>query len=337
MRRGWFVFEVLVVLLAVGSQLELASVGGELVPDTHAAVDPTTQLPEKVRTDHLPNCVRVHAKVFSGGQPDGEAGYRELQAIGIKTVISVDGAVPDVETAAKYGLRYVHLPHGYDGISAARAKELAKGVRDLEGPIYLHCHHGKHRSPAAASVACVTAGFMQSADAQEVLELAGTSLNYRGLYQSVKIAVPVDASELDRLVVDFRAKVDVPPIAEAMVGLERIHDHINAIATAGWRAPDDHPDLDPAYEALLLREQFTELLRIDYVQQQSAEFRNLLQDSELAAEEMERGLRHNSQGLSREERPTELLAGLMHRISRNCQQCHEKFRDIPLSEKPVRH
>ena len=30
-----------------------------------------------------------------------------------------------------------------------RLKELAQAVASCEGPIYLHCHHGKHRSAAA--------------------------------------------------------------------------------------------------------------------------------------------------------------------------------------------
>ncbi len=35
-------------------------------------------------------------------------------------------------------------------------RKTAKAVRDLPGKIYIHCHHGKHRSAAAAATACVT-------------------------------------------------------------------------------------------------------------------------------------------------------------------------------------
>ena len=108
---------------------------------------------KKLPARHLPNALQVHLQVISGGQPEGEAGFAELKGLGIKTIISVDGAKPDLELAKKFGLRYVHLPHGYDGIPEERVEELAKAVRDLPGPIYIHCHHGKHRSPAAASAA----------------------------------------------------------------------------------------------------------------------------------------------------------------------------------------
>ncbi len=84
------------------------------------------------------------------------------QAMGIKTVISVDGAKPNVELANRFGLRYVHNATWLRWISETRGLELAKAVRDLPGPIYIHCHHGKHRSPAAAAVACLGAGLIQA-------------------------------------------------------------------------------------------------------------------------------------------------------------------------------
>jgi hypothetical protein len=70
----------------------------------------------QLASQHLPNLVRVHEKVISGGLPEGDAAFQELAALGVKTIISVDGMTPDVGMAAKHGLRYVHLPHGYDGM-----------------------------------------------------------------------------------------------------------------------------------------------------------------------------------------------------------------------------
>src|SRR5436305_114465 len=99
----------------------------------------------------LPHAFRVSDRLFSGGNPDGEAGFAALRALGVQTVISVDGARPDWETAGRHGLRYVHLPVGYDGIPRGRVLALAKAARDLPGPVYVHCHHGKHRGPAAVA------------------------------------------------------------------------------------------------------------------------------------------------------------------------------------------
>lgn len=285
--------------------------------------------PVRMTAKHLPNPVQIHSRVISGGLPQGEAAFQELSELGVKTIISVDGAKPDVTTARKFGLRYIHLPHGYNGIPEKRVKELAKAVRDLEGTIYIHCHHGKHRSPAAASVACVTAGLLPASAALLALELAGTSHNYRGLYRSAEQARRITARELDELEVGFREVVDVPPMAEAMVVLEHTHDHLKLIQQAGWETPAEHPDLDPAHEALLLREHFTELLRTDEVKQQTRDFRKLLERSEADARQLHAELRQWQQRSDRATPPS-ILSRFEGRIAENCRDCHQAFRDTPL-------
>ena len=285
----------------------------------------SASVPQNIAAAHLPNALRIHDKVISGGQPDGDAGFRELKELGVKTIISVDGAKPDVAAAKKYGLRYVHLPHGYDGIPQQRARELAKAVRNLEGPIYIHCHHGKHRSPAAAAVACVSAGLIDHSAALGVLKAAGTSANYRGLYQSAEAARRLDDALLDALNVEFPETAQLPPLAEAMVELEHTHDHLKAIAAAGWKSVPASPDLDPSHEALLLKEHFTELLRTDDVQRQSENFRQLLADSEVATGQLESALRGGAKISD--------AAIALERVTQNCSACHRQFRDVPLREK----
>src|SRR5262249_6090042 len=175
-------------------------------------------------------------KVISGGLPEGELAFRELANLGVRTIISVDGAKPDVALAEKFGMRYVHLPHGYDGVPDERVKQLAKALRDLPGPIYVHCHHGKHRSPTAAAVACVAAGLIDSANAESILKAAGTSENYRGLYEAAREARRLDSKLLDGLQADFPRVAEIPPLAQAMVTIEHVYDHLQEIAAAGWKA-----------------------------------------------------------------------------------------------------
>jgi hypothetical protein len=298
-------------------------------PASEAAVD---FAPLKLEASHLPNPWQIHPKVISGGLPEGEPAFEELARLGVKTVISVDGAKPDVERARRYGLRYVHLPHGYDGVPDQRMKDLAKAVRDLPGPIYIHCHHGRHRSPTAAAVACVGAGLLNPTAAEAILVAAGTSDSYKGLYQSAREVKRFESKLLDALKPDFPESADLPPLAEAMVALEHTHDHLKQVAAAGWRSPPDHPDIDPAHESLLLREHFTEMLRTNTVQKEPAEFQALLRAGETAAQELETALRAwKAAGMS--ESPPAAAATAFDRVSANCKSCHTKYRDVPLSEK----
>src|SRR6188768_3777999 len=57
--------------------------------------------PERIDEPTLPNAYRLHEKVISGGQPDGDPAFAKLKELGVKTIISVDGAKPEVELAKK--------------------------------------------------------------------------------------------------------------------------------------------------------------------------------------------------------------------------------------------
>lgn len=310
----------------------LSAWGGHSRPAVAQQPDIPPALLEKLSVKHLPNAIKIHAKVISGGMPEGDAAFEELKALGVKTVISVDGAKPDVELAKKYGLRYVHLPHGYDGIADARIEELGKAVRDLPGPIYLHCHHGKHRSPAAAAAACVTSGLIPATDARQVLVIAATSENYQGLFQSVAGARRIDDKVLDALKAEFPAVAKLPPMAEAMIDIEHASDHLKAFAAARWKPLADKPALEPAHEALLLREQFTELLRAEETKKKPERFQTLLSEGETAAIDLETQLR-DWIAAGRPEEISAKIPAIMERISRNCTACHKQFRDVPLGEK----
>ena len=290
------------------------------------ADSPAVEGPTKIESTVLPNAYRLTDKIISGGQPEGEAAFKQLKDLGVRTVISVDGAKPDVALAKKFGLRYVHLPHGYDGIPHDRLLEIAKAVRELPGPIYIHCHHGKHRSPAAAAAACVTAGYMNNDEALAVLTAAGTSKDYRGLFQSVREAHLVDEQTTADLKVDFKETVAIPPMADAMIAIEHTHDHLKTVAAADWKETEKHADIDPPHEALLLREHFTELLRTDEAKRQPAAFQKLLEQSETDAQSLEDLLRSPQPDHSK-------LDAQFARVTASCTSCHKTFRDIPLEEK----
>ena len=293
----------------------------------------TRVAPFKLDTKHLPNAIQIHGRVVSGGQPDGEQGFRELKELGFKTILSVDGAKPDVAIARQFGMRYVHLPHGYNGIDPERVSELAKAVRDMDGPMYIHCHHGKHRSPAAAAVACISAGLIEPDSTCSILKLAGTSENYLGLFDVVESAHRIEESSLDAIQPEFLEFAKLPPMAVAMVELEHTYAQLNQFAQSHWKPLANHPALDPAHEALLLREQFTEMLRMDSVAQRTVAFRKLLMVSESDAKLLEETLRLKKQEQNAAPSVASILSESFARISANCTNCHQQYRDVPIEKK----
>ena len=108
-----------------------------------------------LKAEGIDNFYQLSEKFSSGSAPEGDAAFAELKKLGVKTIITVDGARPDVDASRRFGIRYVHLPIGYDGVPAAQAVRLVKAAETLPGPIYIHCHHGMHRGPAGAAVICM--------------------------------------------------------------------------------------------------------------------------------------------------------------------------------------
>jgi protein tyrosine phosphatase (PTP) superfamily phosphohydrolase (DUF442 family) len=195
------------------------------------AVAPGPRRPVPVHADGLHNAFRLSPGLYSGSQPDGDAGFASLARLGVRTVVSVDGATPDVGTAARHGLRYVHLPVGYDGVPRDQAIAAARAVRELPGPAYLHCHHGKHRGPAVAACVLLALGDVTAAEAAEVLRIAGTDPKYRGLTAVPQAFAPPTAAEW-AAPVEFPATAAVPDLARLMVQVDERWDRLKADPTA---------------------------------------------------------------------------------------------------------
>src|SRR5437764_11542837 len=79
---------------------------------------------ERVDAAGLDNVFRISDRLCSGSSPEGDAGFASLKKLGVRTVLSVDGAAPDLERARRHGLRYVHLPIGYDSVPEEQALKL---------------------------------------------------------------------------------------------------------------------------------------------------------------------------------------------------------------------
>src|SRR5688500_18702131 len=198
------------------------------------AAEQTASPFERVETKNLPNAFRLTDRLVSGAQPEGDQGFKDLKDLGVKTIISVDGAAPDVETAKRHGLRYVHLPITYSTVTEDEGKRIAKALAELDGPLYLHCHHGKNRSSAAVAVACVMNGTIKPEQAESVLETFGTGENYKGLWQAARDAKPLDEATLAAVKVQYVEQAKVAALAERMVEIDHVWEGMKAGQKNGW-------------------------------------------------------------------------------------------------------
>src|SRR5262249_14804470 len=95
---------------------------------------------------------------------------------------------------------------------------------------------------------------------------------------------------------------------------------------AGWKAPPDHPDLDPPHEALQLAELLRESARLPETGKTYPEaFLRLLADAETEAKGLEKALRDSDQAAAAD--GTE-LEQRFQRVASSCVRCHVKYRDV---------
>lgn len=270
----------------------------------------------------LHNVVAYHDNYYSGSVPEGDAGFDTLAGMGIKTIISVDGAVPEVAAAKARGIRYIHLPIGYNGFSEERKLELIRATRDslAKGPVYIHCHHGKHRSAGAAATVAAAMGWSTNEQAVARMKVSGTAAGYKGLYKCASDATVLPASAMDAVPADFPEITKPGTFVASMVEMDEVMEHLKAMEKAGWKSPADRTDLEPAAEAGRL----ADLLRVSAQGGRAAR----------EGEEFRAGLEHNADAvqpledlLAAGETDIAKLSAQFSIVQKSCKSCHEKFRD----------
>lgn len=100
---------------------------------------------------NLPNFHKVNDRVYRGGQPK-EAGFAELKAMGIATVIDLrdddKNALKEKAMVESVGMRFINLP--LETWSRPDEKDIAEILRQIMAtenqPVFVHCKRGKDRT-----------------------------------------------------------------------------------------------------------------------------------------------------------------------------------------------
>jgi hypothetical protein len=301
---------------------------------TAMAADPSMQdFPRPEAVAGIENVWRMDSNLLSGGDPVGESGLQLLKSKGVKTIVSVDGAAPLLEVSKQLGLRYVHIPIGYDGISVDSQRLLSQAFAQLPKPIYVHCHHGKHRGPAAASIRARFGLGWTPEQASKFMKLAGTSADYPGLYESVKQFEAVNFKDVAAIKTPLPESVDMPAMVDLMVQVDSRFDHLKAwsakvLETSG-KGTRPSAIIDPIQEAVLLRELIRESSRLPECRDKPALFRESMSHLESDLSTWIETIKAEGSSESLSDQTKSKLSAILKSSANRCVTCHRSFRDRP--------
>lgn len=265
--------------------------------------------------------------VHSGAEPEGRTAFETLASLGIKTIVSVDGATPDHETASEFGLRYVHVPIRYSGMEQDQINALAKTFRELDGPFYVHCFHGKHRGPAGAAIGrLVVDGVEREVALAEMRQWIGTAEKYEGLYATVAYGAIPDEAVTAECAFDFPTVHAFGGFREAMTAIPRQFDVLVALSKRDWEADPSHPDWDGVNAATKLADVFAQTRSMQEVLDEDDEYQGWLARSEALSRKLAtqlEALKAGDRGL------LEPSKELVTDIRGICNRCHKGYRNDP--------
>jgi protein tyrosine phosphatase (PTP) superfamily phosphohydrolase (DUF442 family) len=266
----------------------------------------------------LPRFHKWTDRHLQGAQPEGDVAFRNLAALGVTTVISVDGSIPDLEAAHKYGLTYAHVPFGYDGVPREQALRIIRAAQSSKGNVYVHCHHGKHRGPAGMMAVRIAIDNISNEEAIAELKASGTSDKYEGLYaDTAKFVAPTEA-EMIKVPAVVPEKVVPQGLQASMVGISHRFEQLKKSRAGGWSLVADCPDMSPPHEARMIWELFRESARAGDGKEHGDEYAGYLAEGERSAVALEKALRANDHAAADQQYKA---------LSQNCKSCHSQFRD----------
>ena len=279
---------------------------------------PTVMATTPIDFPGLLNVVTYAEGVMSGAQPEDLTGLESLAALGVRTIVSVDGGTPNVEAAERLGMRYVHLPISYDEVPIERQREFAQVLAHFDAPIYMHCLHGRHRSAAALGSALIAAGRLDYAAVEARMQVSGTSLYYPGLWASLRECEPLDGDALRADPATFPRVSEVTGLVATMAELDTIFDNLQDARAARWTFSEAHPDLVAASESKRLVTLFEGLVDDPDSTRLPQHYQDQLLQAIGIGRQLDEAVRSNAV-----ERATERLAAL----ERSCKTCHTDYRD----------
>ncbi len=129
------------------------------------------------------NLYRIEDGFYRGAQPTA-AGFQELRALGVRTVLDVAGGAGDEALVRDGSLNLVHAPMSAWGLRDDRVLQALRVMADpANRPLLIHCQHGADRTGALVALyRVVVQGWSKE---KAVLEMNRGGFHHSGLFSNL--------------------------------------------------------------------------------------------------------------------------------------------------------
>jgi protein tyrosine/serine phosphatase len=158
----------------------------------------------------LPNLHRVSNDLYGGGQPTAE-GFRQLKAMGVKTVISLRFFHSDRDKIAGTDLAYEEVPMNVWHAEDEDAVRFLKLLADRNcAPFYFYCHLGSDRSGLMCAIyRIVIQGWTKD---EAIAEMTQGGFGFHVIFQNlVAYLRRLDVEKLKRQMLELREPMSQTP------------------------------------------------------------------------------------------------------------------------------
>lgn len=274
-----------------------------------------------IAVEGVQQLVAYSEHIISGAKPSTPIGFESLSALGVRTILCVDGVAPDSGAAEKIGIATIHIPLKYSQPTASQILDIVTAIsREYkQHPIYIHCHKGKHRSAVAAAIACIALGECTVEEAKERMLVSETSIGYTGLWNAVELQKKIQPEILEKHTKVFPSQVQPEELVDQMIDLENALDAFERIQIAHWKANKDKRTIAGAEIAGMMADTFRVMDTDSTTSKYPPLFQKELIDAISATSALEEAILKSSK--------PEKLDSLLAKVEHSCISCHEAFRE----------
>ena len=150
------------------------------------------------------------------------------------------------------------------------------------------------------------------------MHVSGTAASYSGLWDAVQRSRPLREPQLQRDPSSFPSITTVTGLVATMSELDEVLDRVRQSQRAGWRAPDDHPDLVAEKEAGRLAELLSSLRNDVESQRYPPDYQRHAASSIQAGRALHAAVR---------DADVQRASQMLTTLTNSCKACHRTYRN----------